>query len=191
MTTEGINLLPSDFQQAGQLGSKFRRVSLYCVVELTLLMAVIIGVYSYHSWIRSQRKTVREEVSNNRAFINQDSSRQLEGKLVVVKGKIDSLGEHFNFQTDIADFFEQITKLLPSGVQMVSLIQNSGAIYPTVTTQIAFTFSGLAENVDQVNLLVNQLGLWKEIDSVSIVTLDYQVDRGMVSFTLVVTRNVS
>lgn len=183
MVREGINLLPQKLQEQEEKEGLFRRISFGCILELALLMAVVLAVYSYRCRVGARWSSLTQEVIDQHAFINQEDNQRLEGKLLVVKEKIEALRAHFDARGAPASFFEGLVTRLPVGVSLITLKQAGSSSQ--------FEFSGRADNLDQVNHFVEQLDQWDEITAVSLQSLDYQLSKDVLIFSLSITRKIS
>lgn len=182
MVGEGINLIPEEYGQKLGGTARVRKVSLLCILALLALGLALVGSFLYRQQVGAGWAFVLDRVEERKEQLNQEKNLQLEGKLRLVKGKVQYLGEFFATRQEYSGFVEELMTLFPTGVSMASLEQKA------VGEELSFR--GQAGNVQQVDEFIDELERWKIIESVTLRTCDFEVEDSRVTFSLLIKQAV-
>ncbi len=180
MEFQGINLLPQLLQeQEWELRAR-RRAAGGALLWLILLALLCGGMFYWQEQVYRQWRKTDSLLREQSQLLNQSSQRIREGKLRLIKNKITFLRQHFQRPNIYTPFFTSFFNQVPSGVEILSLREGQK---PDL-----FELAALGDDLEQVESLIDNLAQWELVEKVTLQSLNYRLDRGEISFELLIKK---
>ncbi len=155
-----INLLPIEEKTAERFALLRKRLMVVSVGLLAITAVFTLGTLGMFTSMVSKRSEFVDRVQKSSATIS--SLKPVEELIVVVKGKIAVAEKILGSRTSLADFFNQLSQLLPQGVYFTDLRMSSGKV----------VISGKARSSAEMASFVSSLSSEKGAQIISGVTID-------------------